>query len=123
MVPSVSSTVARKEPLQAQEVGRARSSHDHRAGAVLCEEADAPEDERAHHDLAELRRAHDEGPQVRGVDRHGGAPLGTCPPGGEDAAIGELVHLAAELARALDRDGLLATQTVATDDLDASLEH
>ena len=95
----------------------------HRAGAVLCEEADAPEDERAHDDLAKLGGAHDEGPQMRRVDRHRGAALGTCPSGGEDAATGELAHVAAELARALDRDVPLVTQTVATDDLDASVEH
>ena len=57
------------------------------------------------------------------IDGQSGTALGTSSPGSDCTAAGKLTDFAAELACALNRDGLFTAKTVPEDNLDRSFKH
>src|SRR4029077_20770219 len=68
--------VAGQERLQAEKLGGAGAAEQDRTDAAL-QQADAPQDEGAHDQLAELRGSHAERAQPGRVERQRDAPVGT----------------------------------------------
>src|SRR3954468_697353 len=88
--------VTGQERLQAERLGGAGAAEQDRTDAAL-QQADAPQDERTHDQLAKLRGSHDESAQPGRIEREGDAPAGT--PGGprERRPFAQLMQLAGEM--------------------------
>ena len=113
--------VAREELLDPQRPGRVvRADQDHVAQAS-CDQLHAAQDEGAHQDLAQLGVALDETRQsiARQLDQLAAFPHPRLDQG---PAARDHVHLAGELARAVDGDQRLAAHG-GPDDLDAAADH
>jgi hypothetical protein len=109
--------------LQAGKIGRAWLADQHRADPALFEQSDPPENERTHHDLADLGRADHQRTHVRRVERKRGTAVRAGGGRRQRLAPGELADLARELAGMVGGDGRLAIETIAADDIDRTLEH
>lgn len=77
--------------------------------------ADAPEDQRTHHDFADFRRAHHQCTQMRCIERQRKTPPGSRAPG-------KLADLAGELSGFLHDDQLFTSQPIGADHFDLAFQ-
>ena len=115
--------VAAEKAFEPQQIGRAGPADEQRADAALLEQPDAPQDEGAHHDLADLGGADHQRADMRGVERQRRAALRPGNARGERALPGQLTDLAAELAGGERDHRRLPVQAVAPHDLQIAVEH
>src|SRR5206468_1734339 len=89
---------------------------------ALFDQSGAPQDERAHHDLAELGGADHQRAEMDAVERECRASPRTGPCRDDRRVSRELTELSAELARAELDDGGFAVESVLLHDLEPALE-
>jgi hypothetical protein len=116
-------TVAAKKILEATEMRRARYADQHRARSSLLDQTDAAEDEGAHDDLADLRRANHQCAYMRGIEGQRRATLGAGSAAGQHPPAGKLIHLAGDLAHVMRCDWCLSIEGVPTHDVDRAFQH
>src|SRR4051812_46285958 len=88
--------VTGQERLQAEKLGGAGAAEQDRTDATL-EQADAPQDEGAHDQLAKLRGSHDESAQPGRIERQRDASVGTRARARERRPFAQLMQLAGEM--------------------------
>jgi hypothetical protein len=116
-------TVAREKTFQPQQVGRAGTADQQRADAAVLDQRDAPQDESAHDDLADLGRADHQRADMRGVERQRQAAMLAGARARQGAAARELADLAGKLARAEHDHRAFLVQPVASADLHDAAQH
>ena len=114
--------VAGEELGQAMGVAAVAGADDDHASLAVPDQADAAQDEGAHHDLADVGLVGDQPAELRPVHahdpaRHRGAAVH------QDLAVVEEVELAGELALAMGVEHALGAVVVGLEDLDAAFEH
>ncbi len=113
---------ARQEALQREQRLAVGVADQHRARAARLDQADAAQDQRAHHDLADLGRPDHQRAQMRRIERQRGASVVARDTAGKRGTTGKLADLSAELAGAVDRDRDFVAQPIATVDRDGALQ-
>ncbi|HEY0525043.1 MAG TPA: hypothetical protein VGD08_16735 [Stellaceae bacterium] len=114
--------VARQEPLQPQRVAAMTRADQHHPAMHVPNEADAPQDEGAHDDLADIRLAGDQPAEIGAPHAHDPA-VDADAAGNEDLAIVEQVEFARELAVGVHREDVFRAVLVVVEDLDRALDH
>jgi hypothetical protein len=113
--------VAGQERLQAEKLGGAGAAEQDRTDATL-QQADAPQDEGAHDQLAELRGTHDECTQPGRIERQRDAPVGTRARTRESRPLAQLMQLAGEMTAFERLQGDFLIEPVTAERLSRPLE-
>ncbi len=113
--------VARQETFETQRVGGMHRADQQRPAMRLADQGDAPQDEGAHDDLADIRLAGHQSPKLAVPDADDGA--GAAHPSGDDhLAIVEHVQLTGELPGAHRREDLRNAMFVAVENFDHTVQ-
>jgi hypothetical protein len=111
-----------RETLQPHHGGRLRPAYQHRAAGAGLDQRHAPQNQRAHHPLAQVGFGNDERAQLAGRHQQGiDVVLGMAVD--QRGRARQLADFGQELARPLGDDGHHMAQAVALGDGDRALEH
>src|SRR5262245_38524184 len=116
-------TVPGEEAFDARKIRVSGRSNQRRPGLPLVNKPNPAKNEGAHHDLADLRRADHQRAHMCIVERNRRSAVGTGLSHGERLTARELTELAGKLSGVMRRYVRFNTTTVATNRVDAALEH